>query len=143
MEPTHVLVALDGSPLAKKALKHALAVFDCQITVLSISSSFEAAMSEGTVLERDQKRKEETAQHTAQLLADAQSAIANAPQDVETVVKTGSPADVILSYTEETDVDHIVMGGHGGDSGRLTRRLLGTVSTAVVGEAPVSVTVVR
>ena len=41
------------------------------------------------------------------------------------------------------DVDRIVMGGHGGERSGIARRLLGTVATTVVGEAPVTVTVVR
>jgi nucleotide-binding universal stress UspA family protein len=56
---------------------------------------------------------------------------------------TGDPAEAILAYVEEQDVDHVVMGSHGDDRSQLTRRLLGTVATAVVGEAPVTVTVVR
>jgi len=35
------------------------------------------------------------------------------------------------------------MGGHGGERSALARRLLGTVATTVVAEAPVTVTVVR
>ena len=49
----------------------------------------------------------------------------------------------ILAEVESHDVDHVVMGGHGGARNELARRLLGTVATAVVGEAPVTVTVVR
>jgi nucleotide-binding universal stress UspA family protein len=41
------------------------------------------------------------------------------------------------------DVDQVVMGGHGGTRTEIARRLLGTVATAVVSEAPVTVTVVR
>jgi len=35
------------------------------------------------------------------------------------------------------------MGGHGGERLAIAGRLLGTVATAVVGESPVSVTVVK
>jgi len=35
------------------------------------------------------------------------------------------------------------MGGHSGDPDGLVERLLGTVATTVVAEAPVTVTVVR
>ena len=66
-----------------------------------------------------------------------------ADQTIETVVETGDPAKTILAYVEDHDVDHVVMGGHGGSRNAVTRRLLGTISTTVVGEAPVTVTVVR
>ncbi|MFW6321924.1 MAG: universal stress protein, partial [Halohasta sp.] len=36
MGPSHVLVPMDGSPLADEALSHALATFDCRVTVLNI-----------------------------------------------------------------------------------------------------------
>ncbi|MFC6754430.1 universal stress protein, partial [Halorubrum tibetense] len=62
---------------------------------------------------------------------------------VETIVDTGDPAETILDAVAEREVDHVVMGGHGGDSGSIARRLLGTVATAVVGGADVTVTVVR
>ncbi len=143
MKPTHVLVPLDGSPLAEKALKHALSVFDCQITVLSITPALDAGMAEGTLLEREGRRETAAEERTAQVISSARADVSKAEQPIETVCKNGNPAEEILEYVAETDVDHIVMGGHGGESGRLTRRLLGTVSTAVVGEAPVSVTVVR
>lgn len=36
MTLSHVLVPLDGSPLAEDALEYALDVFDCKVTVLNI-----------------------------------------------------------------------------------------------------------
>jgi nucleotide-binding universal stress UspA family protein len=62
---------------------------------------------------------------------------------VATAVEEGQPAETILDYAVDNDVDHVVMGGHGGDRHELTKRLLGTVATTVVSEAPVTVTVVR
>ena len=62
---------------------------------------------------------------------------------VDTAVGTGDPAETIVEFVEAGDVDHVVMDGHGGERNELARRLLGTVATAVVGEAPVTVTVVR
>lgn len=143
MEPTHVLVPLDGSPLADEALVHALAVFDCRVTVLNIVTPLDAGMSEGGILEPDESRQAEAHEH-AERLVDRAAAEASADgQSVETAVETGDPAETIVEYADSHDVDHIVMGGHGGDRGEITRRLLGTVATAVLGEAPVTVTVVR
>ena len=55
----------------------------------------------------------------------------------------GDPAEAILEFVSTSGVDHVVMGGHGGERFGLARRLLGTVATSVVSEAPVTVTVVR
>ena len=138
-----MLVPLDGSPLAKEALTHALAVFDCRTTVLNVMTPIDAEMSEGGILELSSERKESGRERAETLVENARVAAADEDRTVETAVESGDPAEAILAYVEEHDVDHVVMGGHGGDVGSLARRLLGTVATEVVGEAPVSVTVVR
>jgi nucleotide-binding universal stress UspA family protein len=143
MEPSHVLVPMDGSPLAETALAHALAVFDCEITVLNVVTPLDAPLSEGGVLEVDENRQETARERADRLVERANRQAETAGREIETVVETGDPAETILDYVEAHDVDQVVMGGHGGDRGRIARRLLGTVATAVVGEAPVTVTVVR
>ena len=143
MPPAHVLVPLDGSPLADDALEHALETFDCRVTVLNVVAPLDTAMSEGGVLEPGEARREEASERADRLVARAREQAAAVDRTVETAVETGDPADTILAYVDDHDVDHVVMGGHGGSRGELARRLLGTVATAVVGEAPVTVTVVR
>ncbi|ATW89786.1 nucleotide-binding universal stress UspA family protein [Halohasta litchfieldiae] len=143
MLPSHVLVPLDGSPLADEALQHALAAFDCRVTVLNIVTPLDAGMSEGGILEPDESRQADARERADQLIKTAKAEAAAADRSVETTVETGDPASAIVDYAEQHTVDHIVMGGHGGERGELARRLLGTVATAVLGEAPVTVTVVR
>lgn len=143
MEPAHVLVPLDGSPLAEDALTHALVTYDCEITVLNVVEPLDAPLSEGGVLERDEKREAAARERAEGLIERAVERAAAENRTVATKLETGDPAKRILEFAEANDVDHIVMGGHGGDRSRIGRRLLGTVATAVVGEAPVSVTVVR
>ncbi|WP_135663594.1 universal stress protein [Halorhabdus rudnickae] len=142
MAPSHVLVPLDGSPMAEAALTHALETFECRVTVLNVVTSIDAGMSEGNLV--DVAPEESTARERAEEVIDDATAQAEAAdREIETVVRTGDPADVIHAFVTEHDVDHVVMGSHGGDAGRIARRLLGTVATAVVGEVPVPVTVVR
>lgn len=143
MHPSHVLVPLDGSPLADDALAHALAVFDCPITVLNVVTPLDAEMSEGGILEPGEERQAAARDRADQLIERAKERAAAEDRTIETAVMTGDPAETILEYVENHDVDHVVMGGHGGERRQLTRRLLGTVATAVVGDAPVAVTVVR
>jgi nucleotide-binding universal stress UspA family protein len=143
MAPSHVLVPLDGSPLADEALAHALETFDCRTTVLNVVQPLDASMSEGGVLDAGEARRADAREHAATLVDRAERRAAEADRTVETAVETGDPADVILAYVDAHDVDHVVMGGHGGTRNELARRLLGTVATAVVGEAAVTVTVVR
>jgi len=143
MAPDHVLVPLDGSPLSDSALEHALETFDCRVTVLNVVAPLDASMSEGGVLEPGDERREAAVERADQLVARAREQAAEAGRTVDTVVETGDPAETILDSVAGSDVDHVVMGGHGGAEGSLARRLLGTVATAVVGDAPVTVTVVR
>jgi len=141
--PSHVLVPLDGSPLADDALEHALETFDCRITVLNVVTPLDAAMSEGGIVEPGEDRLETARERADRLIDRSRRTAAEADRTVETAIETGDPAESILDYVHEHDVDHVVMGGHGGERGEIARRLLGTVATAVVGDAPVSVTVVR
>lgn len=143
MAPSHVLVPLDGSPLADEALVHALETFDGRLTVLNVVKPLDSSMSEGGVLSPDDERLSAARARAETLVDRAQRRASAAGRHVDTAVETGDPADTILAYADANDVDHIVMGGHGGARNELARRLLGTVATAVVSEAPVSVTVVR
>ncbi|MEF8852424.1 MAG: universal stress protein [Haloarculaceae archaeon] len=143
MAPAHVLVALDGSPLAEAALSEALDVFDCRVTVLNVVTPVDASMSESGVLGSGEARREAAHEHAEDVLSSARKRAAQIDRTVDTAVETGDPAETIVAYAEDSDVDHVVVGGHGGDRGDLSRRLLGTVATTVVSEAPVTVTVVR
>ena len=144
MTPSHVLVPLDGSPLSDAALDHALETFDCDVTVLNVVTPIDASMSEGGVLEgvADADREAAARERAENTVKRARDHAAEAGRDVDTAVETGDPAETILEYATEHRVDHVVMGGHGGSSG-LTSRILGTVATTVVAEAPTTVTVVR
>ena len=143
MQPSHVLVPMDGSPLAQEAFEHALAVFDCEVTVLNVVSSLDSPLSEGGVLEVDEERLEAAERRSEKLIERASQQAKTVDREIETAVETGDPAEAILAYVDSHDIDQVVMGGHGGEHGRIARRLLGTVTTAVVGDAPVTVTVVR
>ncbi|ACV11699.1 UspA domain protein [Halorhabdus utahensis DSM 12940] len=143
MAPTHVLVPLDGSPLAGQALRHALESYDCGITVLNVLTPIGSTMSEGGIQDRTEHRVAEAEDRAETMVAKAREQVGAHDQRVEAVIEVGDPAEVIVSSIDEYGVDHVVMGGHGGDSDGLVSRLLGTVATAVVTEAPVTVTVVR
>ena len=140
---SHVLVPLDGSPLADDALVEALDRFDCRVTVLNVVTPLDATMSEGGILEPGDDRRESARERAERVVERARTRASTADRTVELVVESGDPAETILAYVDDHDVDHVVMGGHGGERSGLARRLLGTVATRVVGEAPVTVTVVR
>ena len=138
-----MLVPLDGSPLADEAFEEALDLFDCRITVLNVVTPLDAATSEGGVLEPGEDRRERARVRADRVVERARERAAEVDRRIDTVVETGDPAEVILEAVDTHDVDHVVMGGHGGERFGLARRVLGTVATSVVSEAPVTVTVVR
>jgi nucleotide-binding universal stress UspA family protein len=143
MAPSHVLVPLDGSPLAEEALKQALELFECRVTVLNVVTPIDATMSESGIFAPGEDRRESARERADRVIEQARAQAGEADRTVETVVETGDPAETIIEYVDEHDVDRVVMGGHGGERSGIARRLLGTVATTVVGEAPVTVTVVR
>lgn len=143
MAPSHVLVPLDGSPLADEALEQAFEQFTCRLTVLNVVTPIGAATSEGGVLEPGEERLEAARDRADRAVKRASARAAAVDRPIETAVETGDPVEAILGYVDAHDVDHVVMGGHGDEKRDLSRRLLGTVAATVVGKAPVTVTVVR
>jgi nucleotide-binding universal stress UspA family protein len=143
MAPDHVLVPLDGSPLADRALVHALETFDCRTTVLNAVTPLDSSMSESGILDADEDRQDAAEERAEQIVGRGKRRAEEHGRTVETVVQTGDPAETIVEYAEAHDVDHVVMGGHGGERTGLAARLLGTVATSVVSEATMTVTVVR
>ncbi|WP_257297568.1 universal stress protein [Haloarchaeobius sp. FL176] len=143
MAPRHVLVPLDGSPLSDRALVHALETYDCRTTVLNVVTPLDTSMSEGGILDADEDREESAEDRAETIIERGKRRAEEHGHTVETAVETGDPAETILEFAESTDVDHIVIGGHGGGRNGLVARLLGTVATTVVSEATMTVTVVR
>lgn len=61
--------------------------------------------------------------------------------DVDTEFVVGEPGRAIVRYTDEHDVEQVVIGSHGRE--RIARFLLGSVAETVVRRSVVPVTVVR
>jgi nucleotide-binding universal stress UspA family protein len=137
----HVLVPIDDSPLARRALDFASTEHPgADLTILHavdyVEESYGAEMLVGSEELRNRAREE-----AEELLAEARERTADHAGAVETVTKFGDPARTINDYADEHDVDLIVMGCHGRSV--VSRVLLGSVAGVVVRRAPVPVTVVR
>lgn len=144
-----LLVPVDGSPLSKRALEHALEEYDgASVVALHVldpsdpgySSSIDVDVRNEPPHGSDEwyeraSEEEEAIFDEARELADEYG------EEIETETAVGEPAREIVDYAEENEVDHIVVGGHG-RTGE-TRLLLGSVAELVVSRSPVSVTVVR
>jgi len=88
---------------------------------------------------------EQIQQQAAELLADAADLAEEYGANVRTttIVEWGPnrPADAILTYIDDNDVDHVIMGSHGRSG--VSRLLLGSVAETVARRSPAPVTVVR
>ncbi|MFB6171606.1 MAG: universal stress protein [Haloarculaceae archaeon] len=141
----HVLVPVDDSPLAETALDFALAEFpDAHLTLLHVinpvEGSYAADPTYGDVWYDDQWF--DTARDRAEDLLDDLTEQARdhaGTVDAEWVV--GRPAREIVSFAEDNDVDHVVMGSHGRTG--FDRILVGSVAETVMRRSPAPVTVVR
>jgi len=126
-----LLVAVDGSKQANKALDHAVAIaknFGARITLLHV----EEAKLFGLKPEIVKKVGEE-------ILLEAESRLEGVSFDKS--LKPGSPVEIILKMAWLGDFDLIVMGSRGLSS--VKRFLLGSVSADVSMHARCSVLIVR
>ena len=143
----HLLIPLDGSPLAEQALPVALALaarFGHTVTLLrvaqppyvvtGIGGSVYAELALGM---RDQIHEEAQA-----YLAAVRESLQTADVDVRMQVAEGDPAaDVILQIVDELGVDTIVMSTHGRTG--LSRWVFGSVAERVLRSASVPVLLIR
>jgi len=127
--PRNVLLPTDGSPLSKEAFEHAIDTFpDGNFTLIHVTRP------RYIVLNNDNLNPEEKFTELIDLAE-------RHDIEVETETRTGRPSREIVTYSEENDIDEIVIGSHGRE--RLSRILLGSVVERVLRRAPVPVTIVR
>lgn len=138
----HVLVPVDRSEPAESALEFALENYeDATITALHVVDPPEVmihSQGAGSSISENVKRRKEAA---SSLLEDLESTAAQHDAELETHVAVGKVERKILEYTEENDVDAIVIGSHGRTG--WSRITLGSVAENVVRRSPVPVTVVQ
>ncbi|AFZ74800.1 universal stress protein [Natronobacterium gregoryi] len=138
----HVLVPVDGSAAADTALEYAHEQFpNAGLTLLYVMdpmADYSRRRSFPGYRDDDEFTNE---REKGELVLE--NAIERLPDDasIETTLESGDPADAIVRYTDDGDVDHVVIGSHGRKS--VARFLLGSVAEAVVRRSVVPVTVVR
>jgi nucleotide-binding universal stress UspA family protein len=140
--PDNVLVALDGSPLAERALMYALETFpNATITTIYVINPIDSVIdveAGGLPVAEDWY---DTAQERATEIHTTATDLA-ADHDIvlDTVTEVGKPAREILDYAADNGIDQIVMGSHGRSG--LDRTLLGSVAETVTRRAQIPVTII-
>jgi len=136
-----VLVPYDGSEPAQQAVDHAIDHWgDHELVLLRVIEVATGSLEAGVELlkEKLRQQREETATELSDELS-RKLREANVDYEIETVV--GNPAKEILTFADDQDITHIVIGSHGRTGA--SRVLLGSVAQTVVRRASTPVTVVR
>ena len=150
---SRILVSLDGSKLAEKALPHAEGLAKTTgatihlITVFSrhpregnpTGAGLESDRSVDEALEMRRQFEESQIQQTEEYLLRIATRLNNDGISTETEIHEGAPYEHIVDYAKQHGVDLIVMASHG--HGGLKRMLLGSTTDRVIraGEVPVLV----
>ncbi|MFB6108881.1 MAG: universal stress protein [Haloplanus sp.] len=141
--PQKVLVPVDESEQAKKALDYAIETHgEGDITllhVLSVPSRIHPLRKSG--YEGIEQVVEDAKEDAEQLLGELQSRAAEQGVDVTTDTAQGSVAKEIVAYAEEGDFDLIVIGSHGRSGA--SRVLLGSVAESVARRSSLPVVIQR
>lgn len=147
---TRIVVGIDGSELATKALRHAVvlakktgarlfAVTSTEPSVLVTAGAEFMAVDTGAIVADLEEIKAKSAQAT---LAAAEALVAGEGLTIENIhVPSSVAADAILKTAEQQGADLIVMGSHGRRG--LGRLLLGSQAAEVLARTTVPVLVVK
>ncbi|AFZ72311.1 universal stress protein [Natronobacterium gregoryi] len=140
---SQILVPMDDSDHASQALEYALDNYpEAEITVLHVVGVPSMMMGEATALALEDDISEAAAKRSESVFERAHEIADEQGREINTVVGIGHPARNILDRAE--DYDAIVLGAHGADWSRATRRfLVGNVTKTVSKRASVPVVIVR
>lgn len=146
MSFTNILVAYDGSENSKNALEkakglaqktdtiqvHILTVWKVPTEIYNYEAS--AAINYNAIAESQKE-------YAASNLKEAEESMTGLEGRYQSILLEGFPADKILEYTEENNIDLIVIGSRGLSG--LKKLFLGSVSHNVAQSATCSVLIVK
>jgi len=140
---SRILVPMDDSDPAGNALAYALDNFpEADVTALHVVGVPSMLMGEAVGLALEEDIAEAAEKRAEPVLSRAREVAADRDRDIDTVVGVGHPARNVLDRAETYDT--VVLGSHGADWSRASRRfLVGNVAETVLKRATVPVTIVR
>jgi nucleotide-binding universal stress UspA family protein len=126
-----ILVPLDGSPLAERAIRHAQEIArGARSEILLLQAvNFPVPVVPEAVLVPDCRWLDEAKKEAARYLEGMAAPLREAGMRVRTILDERPPADAILHVATREEVDLIVMSTHG--RGGLGRMLMGSVAESV------------
>lgn len=140
--PSKILVPVDGSENAKRALEKAVAMAKESSSAVTVIYVMEKPP---TVYVQSQKVLDDAmAQYKKDadaVLDECEALAASQGLKIEAVTAQGEPAGTIVGYAEKGEFDMIVMGSRG--RGKITEAVLGSVSSKVLKDAKCPVVIVK
>ena len=138
-----IVLATDGSPSAAQAVTVAVELARETGAKLFVTAAWEAGLTAYpyapmAAVPEVEKAERERATAAARAAIDRAK---DASVEAESVVREGDPVDIVSQTAADTGASLIVVGSHGW--GTLRRFIFGSVSTALLHEAPCPVLVVR
>jgi len=138
-----ILIATDGSETANEAADFGIEMIGCSgakiYAVYVIDITPYRSVSLDKIWSKETLTEHERVGHEATSYIEKIGKAAGA--EVETRVLRGNPAEKIISFAEDNNIDMIIVGSLG--KGRYERAVLGSVSEKIVKHAKVPVMVVR
>ena len=145
----NILVPLDGSELAEKALapagqiatamsRHAEGERPVRLILVRVVSPIALLAADPYLYDEMIRMNADEAQAYLNVAA---TALSNVVANIEARAVTGSPAEAIVQFAEENDVDLIVMSSHGRTGS--SRWVYGSVAEKVMHHAPCATAIIR
>jgi nucleotide-binding universal stress UspA family protein len=143
--PQRVLIALDGSPLAERAIEPGLSLAQSLRAEVTLLRCVPHNVVTGRLDEQERglnrRMQEDLINEAKEYLRVRSEAVARSGVPITTSVRVGSPADTILEYVETYGIDLIVMATHGRTG--LKRWVYGSVTAKVLRSVNCSLLVIR
>lgn len=138
-----ILVPLDSSAQSKQALEYAVENFpDAEFVLFhAVHGRPGHYLQMGKSGFSPTEQYEEEQEEAETFLEEMRTEFVPSDADVSTVIESGEPARAIVAYTEDHDVDLVVLGSHGRSGA--SRVLLGSVAESVTRRSAVPVLIVR
>ncbi len=145
----HILIATDGSELAKKGVDHGLSLADengSKVTIITVTEEYPvpsiAASGWGMAGMDPDRLKDANTRHAQAILSAAKAAAEEMGLTVETLhIPNALPAAAIVDAAKKHDCDLIVIASHGYRG--IKRALLGSQTAEVIATAHIPVLVVH
>jgi nucleotide-binding universal stress UspA family protein len=127
----------EGSLLALEKGLHLAEELKAEVIVLSVASIPEYAETVSEV----EEAKEQARKYYTDVLSDVERLVKGKDLKVQTLIRFGKPAEVILHTAEEMGIDLIILGPS--KYSYLRRRILGSTADKVVERAHCSVLIMK